>query len=78
MTQQLVEPNYASLEDGNYQLARDLGNTAIVVAPLIPWNIAGLVPAQILLVDANFIPYAVYLYLLSLVNLRQFSFSKSK
>lgn len=78
MTQQLVEPNYASLEKGNYQLARDLGNTAIVVAPLIPWNIAGLVPAQILLVDANFIPYAVYLYLLPLVNLRQFSFSKLK
>jgi len=69
MTQQLVEAKYTQKKSGNYQLAKDLGNTVVVIAPLIPWNIAGLVPAQILLVDAKFIPYAVYLYLLPLVNL---------
>lgn len=69
MTQQLIEPNYLQQESGNYRLAKDLGNTVIVIAPLIPWNIASLVPAQILLVDAKFIPYAAYLYLLPIVNL---------
>ena len=69
MTQQLVEDNYSTQELGNYKLATDLANTVIVISALIPWNIAGLVPAKILLVDANFIPYAAYLYLLPLVNL---------
>ena len=69
MTQQLVEENYATQESGNYKLATDLANTVIVISALIPWNIACLVPAKILLVDANFIPYAAYLYLLPLVNL---------
>lgn len=69
MTQQLVEENYVTQELGNYKLATDLANTVIVVSALIPWNIAGLVPAKILLVDANFIPYTPYLYLLPIVNL---------
>ncbi|MEO0989079.1 MAG: hypothetical protein AAFY20_26580, partial [Cyanobacteria bacterium J06639_14] len=41
---------------------------AVVLAPLVPWNIAGLVPATVLLTDAGFVPYAVYLYLLPLLN----------
>lgn len=69
MTQQLVAENYAVQKSGNYKLATDLANTVIVIAALIPWNIAGLVPAKILLVDANFIPYTPYLYLLPVVNL---------
>jgi NhaC family Na+:H+ antiporter len=44
----------------------DIENSAVVIAPLIPWNIAGLVPATVILADASFIPYAVYLYLLPL------------
>lgn len=69
MTQQLVEENYSTQTSGNYKLATDLANTVIVISALIPWNIAGLVPAKILLVDASFIPYAPYLYLLPIVNL---------
>jgi len=46
------------------QLATDIENTAVVLSPLIPWNIAGLVP----MTDSGFIPYAVYLYLLPLCN----------
>lgn len=53
-------------------LANDIENTAVVLSPLIPWNIAGLVPATILMTDSGFIPYAVYLYLLPLFNWIQF------
>jgi NhaC family Na+:H+ antiporter len=55
-------------------LAVDLENTAVVLSPLIPWNIAGLVPATLLMTDAGFIPYAVYLYLIPLCCLVQFQF----
>jgi Na+:H+ antiporter, NhaC family len=71
LTQQLVEKNYQDNETGNEQLALDLENTVVVIAPLIPWNIAGLVPATILHTDPGFIPYAVYLYLIPLLNLIQ-------
>jgi NhaC family Na+:H+ antiporter len=70
LTQQLVQPNYRN----NHQLALDLENTVVVLAPLIPWNIAGLVPATALLTNWGFIPYAFYLYLLPIltfVQLRQ-------
>ncbi|VBB07320.1 Hypothetical protein LUCI_2564 [Lucifera butyrica] len=53
----------------NYQLAVDLENTVIVISALIPWNIAGAVPASALSADAGFIPYAFYLFLIPLVNL---------
>jgi Na+:H+ antiporter, NhaC family len=69
LTQQLVEQKYKENEKGNYKLALDLENTVVVIAPLIPWNIAGLVPATILSTDSGFIPYAVYLYLIPLLNL---------
>lgn len=69
LTQQLVEQKYKENEKGNYKLALDLENTVVVLAPLIPWNIAGLVPATILSTDSGFIPYAVYLYLVPLLNL---------
>jgi Na+:H+ antiporter, NhaC family len=71
LTQQLVEKNYQVNEKANDQLALDLENTVVVIAPLIPWNIAGLVPATILHTDPGFIPYAVYLYLIPLLNLIQ-------
>jgi Na+:H+ antiporter, NhaC family len=67
LTQQLVEQNY----EDDRQLALDLENTVVVLAPLIPWNIAGLVPATALLTDWGFIPYAVYLYLLPILTFVQ-------
>jgi Na+:H+ antiporter, NhaC family len=72
LTQQLVERKYREQKKGNYQLAIDLENSVVVIAPLIPWNIAGLVPATILMTDFGFIPFAFYLYLLPLLNLIQF------
>ncbi len=52
------------------QLALTLEDTAVVIAPLIPWNIASLIPAAVLGVGPGFIPYTVYLLLLPLFSLR--------
>ena len=65
LTQQLVEEHYEQ-KLNRYQLAVDLENTAVVLSPLIPWNIAGLVPATLLDTDFRYIPYAFYLYFLPL------------
>lgn len=68
LTQQLVAPRYSQCHQGQSALALDLENTVVVLAPLVPWNIARLVPATLLKADAGFIPYAVFLYVLPLVN----------
>ncbi|ARV63155.1 sodium:proton antiporter [Nostocales cyanobacterium HT-58-2] len=78
MTHQLVKEKYEQECLDNYQLATDIENTAVVISPLIPWNIAGLVPATILMTDSGFIPYAVYLYLIPLFNWVQFKLAESK
>lgn len=78
MTQQIVQKKYEREKLNGSQLATDIENTAVVLSPLIPWNIAGLVPATILMTDSGFIPYAVYLYLLPLLNLIKFKLTKSK
>lgn len=72
LTEQLVRQKYADTSDP-YQLAVDLENTVVVLAPLVPWNIAGLVPATLLMTNAGFIPYAFYLYLIpSLILLQSY------
>ncbi|MEL6334862.1 MAG: Na+/H+ antiporter NhaC family protein, partial [Cyanobacteria bacterium J06626_26] len=68
LTQQITQPLYVSSNASQEQLAVDIENSAVVLAPMVPWNIAGLVPATVLFTDAGFIPYAVYLYLLPLLN----------
>lgn len=71
LTQQLVTDQYDKAlptDAAASQLAVDLENTAVVLSPLVPWNIAGLVPATVLMTDAGYIPYAVYLYLLPLLT----------
>lgn len=68
LTHQLVASHYRQQDYGNQQVAIDLENTAVVLAPMIPWNIAGLVPATVLMVGPGFIPFAVYLYLIPLCN----------
>ncbi|PPS40955.1 sodium:proton antiporter [Chroococcidiopsis sp. TS-821] len=72
LTQQIVQESYQHKKLDKYQLAIDLENTVVVLSPLIPWNIAGLVPATILMTDVGFIPYAFYLYLLPLLCLIKF------
>jgi len=63
LTQQIMQPHFTHQEK---QLALALEDSAVVIAPLIPWNIAGLIPATVLTVGVGFIPYAVYLFLLPL------------
>ncbi|VEP13456.1 Malate-2H(+)/Na(+)-lactate antiporter [Hyella patelloides LEGE 07179] len=66
LTKELVKDNYQKNQLDNYQLAIDLENSVVVISPLIPWNIAGFVPATILMTDSGFIPFAFYLYLVPL------------
>ncbi|WP_094604452.1 Na(+)/H(+) antiporter NhaC [Sporomusa silvacetica DSM 10669] len=65
ITHKLYEKNHLS----NYRLALDLENTVIMISALIPWNIAGAVPAVTLSADAGFIIYAFYIFLVPLTNL---------
>lgn len=59
----LMQANYQDRK----QLAQDIENTGIVVAPLVPWNIAVFVPTTVLAVSfAGYIPYALFLWLLPL------------
>jgi NhaC family Na+:H+ antiporter len=39
------------------------------LAPLIPWNIGGAVPAAALTATTGFIPFAFYLYLIPIYQL---------
>jgi len=68
LTEQVMQPKYEESQKGKAALALDLENTVVVISPLIPWNIAGLVPATVLSTNAGFIPFACYLYLLPLAN----------
>lgn len=80
MTGQVMQPHYQRYyhhlptSAGDEQLALALEDTAVVIAPLIPWNIAGLIPATVLSVGPGFIPYTAYLLLLPLfVTVRKHS-----
>jgi NhaC family Na+:H+ antiporter len=77
LTQQLVKEKYEQEQLDSYQLATDIENTVVVLSPLIPWNIAGLVPATVLMTNAGFIPYAFYLYLIPIFSFIQFKLSES-
>ncbi|MGB3768009.1 MAG: Na+/H+ antiporter NhaC family protein [Phormidesmis sp.] len=68
LTEQIMRPHYQHHypDRANQQLALAIEDTATVVAPLIPWNIAGLIPATVLAVGPGFIPYMAYLLLLPL------------
>ena len=68
LTEELVKDNYSKNKLDNYQLVVDLENSVVVLSPLIPWNIAGLVPATILMTDSGFIPFAFYLYYVTMFN----------
>ncbi len=65
LTHQLQEDAYEKNE--NELAALDLENTVIMISALIPWNIAGALPAAALSADSGFIPYAFYIYLVPIV-----------
>jgi NhaC family Na+:H+ antiporter len=63
LTHQFEHKIYEKRQISNSQLAVDMENTVILISALIPWNIAGAVPAATLSANAGFIPYAFYLFL---------------
>lgn len=69
LTYQFEHKIYQRRGLSNYRLALDMENTVILISALIPWNIAGAVPAATLSADAGFIGYAFYLFLVPLTNL---------
>ncbi len=68
LTHQFEHPIYTKRQIGNYQLAVDMENTVVLISALIPWNIAGAVPAATLSANAGFILYAFYLVLVPLTT----------
>lgn len=66
MAQPLMGEMYDRLGRGKEELALDVENSGIVMAALIPWNIAGSVPLQMLDAGSAAIPYMVLLYMIPL------------
>lgn len=67
MTEQIMEEIYDNKQVKRLEFAKDLENTAVVLAPVIPWNIACYVPCTMLGISSiKFIPFAFYLWLLPL------------
>ncbi|WP_325538811.1 Na+/H+ antiporter NhaC family protein [Sporomusa sp.] len=69
LTHQFASKIYEKNRLSNYRLAVDMENTVILISAMIPWNIAGAVPAAALSADTGFIIYAFYLFLVPLTNL---------
>lgn len=70
LTIQLMNEIYKEMNLDKYQFALDIENTAVLLSPLIPWNISGLIPATTLGVSSvKYIPYAFYIYLLPIINI---------
>lgn len=63
MAYPLLHDVYERCGHGNEELALDVENSGIVMAALIPWNIAGSVPLQMLDAGPGAIPYMVLLYM---------------
>nr|WP_300094343.1 Na+/H+ antiporter NhaC family protein [Sedimentibacter sp.] len=68
LTQQLMHKIYEGKGLPKEYLSIDIENTVILIAELFPWSIAIAVPLATLSVDAGAIPYAVFLYLVPIIN----------
>ena len=66
---QLLEETYRARGQGGEELALDIENSGIVMAPLIPWKISVSIPLVMLGADASAIPYEVLLYAIPLCYL---------
>ncbi|MDP4110324.1 MAG: Na+/H+ antiporter NhaC family protein [Bacillota bacterium] len=69
MTNQLMSQVYEEKNKSKAKLASDLEDSSVLIAALIPWNTAIVVPMGTLSVDFRAIPFAVFLYLVPLVCL---------
>lgn len=69
MTNGIMNKVYKHLNVDNYSLATDMSNTAVLFAPMIPWNIANLLISTIIGVSpVKIVPYAFYLYIPFIFN----------
>jgi len=66
ITEQLIGPVYNKRGLSRTELAMNISNTTVMIAGLIPWNIACAMPIAMLGVDNSIIPYAVLLYAIPL------------
>jgi len=79
LTNQLMTNTYKEKKVDKYKLAIDLENTAILIAALIPWNIAAFIPTTTMNVSSiGFIPYAFFLYLIPITNIISFKIAEIK
>lgn len=74
----LVKKNYKRNNIDNRELALDIENSAILIAPIIPWNIAALVPLATLNIGTSFIVYSFYLYLIPIFHMLYLKLRESK
>ena len=63
---QLLEDDYTKRGHGRGEMALDVENSGIVLAPLIPWNISVSIPLAMLGADMSAIPYEILLYAIPL------------
>ena len=69
MVSGIIKELYKKRNYSNYDLATDIANTTVLIAPMIPWNIAVLIPATIFDVEAYaIVPYAFYLSTSVIIN----------
>jgi NhaC family Na+:H+ antiporter len=69
LTYQLMNKIYTENGLTKEDIAIDLENTAIMTSELFPWSIAIAVPLATLSADSTSIMYAVFLYLVPLINI---------
>lgn len=69
MSEQLLKKPYKIHGKDTYDLALDIGDSAVLLSVAIPWNVAGLIPAKMLGYDAGFIPFAFFLFLVPIYRL---------
>lgn len=77
LTFQLMNKIYAEKGLSKEDMAMDLENTVIMTSTLFPWNIAVAVPLTTLAADSSSILFAVYLYLIPLINIVRLPMFKS-
>ena len=78
MTSQIMKNIYKENNIDKYDLASDISNTAVLFAPMIPWNIANLLISTTLDVEAvPIVPYAFYLYISFVVYYIKIKFKHS-
>lgn len=76
LSNMLMKNTYEKNNIAAEQFAVDIENTSIIISPLIPWNIAVLVPLTTLNAGVSSIAFAFYLYLIPITNYIYFWFNR--